>query len=363
MQLPISLSLLALVQLVPQVAAWGAAGHEIVADIAQMHLFPSAREALCSVLPDYAKCQLGPVAAWADKIKYRNRWSSELHYVNGIGDHPGNHCVFGEEGWMGKPGINLLGGIRNTTDWMKDGKPGAEEALKFFVHFLGDMHMPLHLTGRAKGGNGISVKWNRRTVKFHGVWDGMLIAKEIRETPYKYENPLPNPQVESALRGAIYDPYIRQIIWEGVLNEWADEVQEWTQCPSSFEDVPNFYPEYAGSEFRTQPGQIPLNALRASSPKVPPTDDATVCPFTWGQPIHALNCEIVWPRELNSDNPPHIELDTPEYSGKLKKQKIVMKLLAMGGVRMAAVLNEIFADPEEVAALQMGRVLDLKVWM
>jgi nuclease S1 len=132
----------------------GFLGHEITATIAQMYLFDSTRNALCSVLPEYADCHLAPIAAWADKVKWANRWSSALHYVNGIGDHPGNHCVFGEQGWMGPPGVNVLGGIRNTSSWLQDGKDGAEEALKFFVHFMGDMHMPLHLTGRNKGGNG-----------------------------------------------------------------------------------------------------------------------------------------------------------------------------------------------------------------
>jgi hypothetical protein len=129
------------------------AGHEIVADIAEIYLFPSTLTNLRDILPSYAKGHLGPVAAWADQIKYRNRWSSAMHYVNGVGDHPGNHCVFGEKGWQGTPGINLLGAIRNTTDWLRDEKDGAEEALKFLIHFLGDLHMPLHLTGRGLGGN------------------------------------------------------------------------------------------------------------------------------------------------------------------------------------------------------------------
>ena len=129
-------------------------GHEITATIAQMYLFDSTRNALCAVLPAYANCHLAPVAAWADKVKRAYRWSSAMHYVNGIGDHPGNHCVFGQQGWMGVPGVNVLGAIRNTSSWLQDGKDGAEEALKFFVHFMGDMHMPLHLTGRNKGGNG-----------------------------------------------------------------------------------------------------------------------------------------------------------------------------------------------------------------
>ncbi|KAG8895452.1 hypothetical protein FRB99_000595 [Tulasnella sp. 403] len=42
--------------------------------------------------------------------------------------------------------------------------------------------------------------------------------------------------------------------------------------------------------------------------------------------------------------PVYLELDTPQYAGKIKDQKILEKLLAMGGVRLAAVLNELF-DP------------------
>lgn len=115
------------------------------------------------------------------------------------------------------------------------------------------------------------------------------------------------------------------------------------------------------------------------------TDDDVLCPFHWAQPIHALNCEIVWPKEL--DEPPYdhlsdtddrallsphscgspyeeldmlseerydasarghyLELDTPEYSGVISERWIVERLLAMAGVRLAGVLNWLFADFEE----------------
>ena len=39
----------------------------------------------------------------------------------------------------------------------------AEEALKFLVHWMGDMHQPLHMSGREKGGNGAKVAWNGRS--------------------------------------------------------------------------------------------------------------------------------------------------------------------------------------------------------
>lgn len=105
------------------------------------------------------------------------RWSSHLHYVNGVNDHPSERCVFGEEGWQGAPGVNVLSAIRNTTMWLDRGYEGAEEALKFLVHFVGDMHQPLHLTGRDKGGNGVKVKFDKRiTSEFYSLRVGFKFS-------------------------------------------------------------------------------------------------------------------------------------------------------------------------------------------
>ena len=162
----------------PQVRAWGAAGkpsrsclffannictvgHEIVATIAQIHLHPTTVEKLCSILPKYAECHLAPIATWADKVRVFYKWSSHMHYVGDTDDHPGDHCVFGEGGWE-DPAANVLTAIHNTSQWLKDGREGAEEALKFLVHFMGDLHMPLHLTGRDRGGNDMKVKFGGR---------------------------------------------------------------------------------------------------------------------------------------------------------------------------------------------------------
>lgn len=128
--------------------------NRLVGDDGEDVIFPLP-DNLNSTTPFYQpSCHLAKVAAWADQIKGRMRWSSALHYVNANGDHPPSTCVFGEQGWQGAPRINVLSAIQNTTEWLLDGRPGADEALKFLVHFMGDMHMPLHLTGRNKGGNG-----------------------------------------------------------------------------------------------------------------------------------------------------------------------------------------------------------------
>jgi hypothetical protein len=57
------------------------------------------------------------------------------------------------------------------------------EALKFIVHFVGDVHQPLHTIGEAKGGNGIHViefgssRCGRYECNLHAAWDSGLIQQ------------------------------------------------------------------------------------------------------------------------------------------------------------------------------------------
>ena len=52
-------------------------------------------------------------------------------------------------------------------------------ALKFLVHFIGDMHQPLHVgRGEDRGGNSIRVRWFGESRNLHSVWDSAIIASE-----------------------------------------------------------------------------------------------------------------------------------------------------------------------------------------
>jgi hypothetical protein len=179
MRLSALASFTALAAALPTALAWGAAGHEIVATLAQMHLYPTVLPLLCATLyPDSPapSCALAAVSTWADKERMRMRWSASLHYIGAFDDSPPDACAFpGARGWRGHTDINVLHAVRNVTGlldaYVARGGPAAaaprelaaaQEALKFLVHFVGDMHQPLHLTGRDRGGNGAKVAWNGR---------------------------------------------------------------------------------------------------------------------------------------------------------------------------------------------------------
>lgn len=164
----------------PAAYAWGAAGHEMIATIAQIYLHPTTLQTVCDILypgsqaagdSPASQCHLSRVAAWADRVRRlpSYRYTGVLHYVGAVGDHPGQSCVFpGAKGWAGKRDGNVLGAVRNMTSILVEYTNGersretAEEALKFLVHYVGDMHMPLHLTGRERGGNGAKVAFGGR---------------------------------------------------------------------------------------------------------------------------------------------------------------------------------------------------------
>ena len=52
----------------------------------------------------------------------------------------------------------------------------------FLVHFVGDMHQPLHCSdNHDKGGNGVRVVFLDRPGNLHGTWDGALLTRMGKE--------------------------------------------------------------------------------------------------------------------------------------------------------------------------------------
>ena len=60
------------------------------------------------------------------------------------------------------------------------------EALKYLVHFVGDMHQPLHCADNTdRGGNDVEVFFHRRRSNLHAVWDeGIVSESKLGEREY-----------------------------------------------------------------------------------------------------------------------------------------------------------------------------------
>jgi S1/P1 Nuclease len=93
-------------------------------------------------------------------------------------DSPPQQCVVNYPADCdNKPGEGcIISAIANQTALFMDPTTPAivrQEALKFIVHFIGDLHQPLHTENLDRGGNEIPVCWRKACAhtNLHGVWD------------------------------------------------------------------------------------------------------------------------------------------------------------------------------------------------
>lgn len=173
--------LLAALAVAPAVHAWGRQGHAIVAELAQRRLSPAAEAEVERLLAPENTKSLADVASWADELRGDDaradlaKATSKLHYINFRADDcvyvPPRDCANGQ---------CVVGGLDRYVAVLADRtQPDAArlEALKFVVHFVGDVHQPLHAGNRDdKGGNAYQVQFQGKGTNLHSVWDSGLLG-------------------------------------------------------------------------------------------------------------------------------------------------------------------------------------------
>ena len=169
-------AMLAAVLLLSHLAfCWGLTGHRIIGEIAQQHLRSKARKEIKKL---FGSESLAWWSNWPDFIKSDSTWNhaSKWHYI----DLPGH--ISKEEfitGLKKLPGQNLYTQIQDMVAQLKNKSlplKQRQEALRFLVHLVGDLHQPLHV-GRDEdqGGNKIVVYWFDKKTNLHTFWDSMFI--------------------------------------------------------------------------------------------------------------------------------------------------------------------------------------------
>jgi hypothetical protein len=163
--------------------AYDATGHRIIADIAYHNLTTKAKLAVDRLL---GKQGIVYAATWADEIKSDKKYdySYQWHYQN-LKDSMTNEQLENLYQHPVSEGEHLFYAIAQMKARITKDKKDTE-ALKFLVHFMGDLHQPMHL-GRVEdlGGNKTPVKWFGKTINMHSLWDSYMIeAQNYTYTEY-----------------------------------------------------------------------------------------------------------------------------------------------------------------------------------
>ena len=152
-------------------SAWGPTGHRVVGEIAEQQLTAKAKAKIMEVLGNES---LAAVSIWMDEVKSDSTYDAyhDWHWVS-IPD--GQRYGDTEK----NPNGDVIKAIEAITEQLKSGTLSVEEeqfALKALVHFVGDVHQPLHVgTGKDHGGNKVKVKWFGDDTNLHRVWDSNMI--------------------------------------------------------------------------------------------------------------------------------------------------------------------------------------------
>jgi hypothetical protein len=160
---------------------WGALGHWTVARLAESGLTAKTAAQIKLVLDNQP---LAYFSTTPDDWRYQNKWKfSSSYHFDTIPDGQSYLQTLSsmEKNQMAKGGVVLA--ILRSVEVLKNAEktgfsPEARNALIFLIHFVGDIHQPLHV-GRPgdAGGNAVPVLWGDKKTNLHAVWDSLLIAR------------------------------------------------------------------------------------------------------------------------------------------------------------------------------------------
>lgn len=222
--------------------AWNAGGHMMVAYIAEQRLNEHAKRQVDRLLQvsmprSGASEDFVNAAHWADDVRELHEfdYSRNMHFID---------MAFSPDGTPLPAGlpydVNIVNALKYYLAILKSQTSDKKraEALRFIVHFVGDIHQPLHCVSRVtrdkplgdKGGNEFQIyvedeAGHRKLTKLHSYWDGGLGS-----FPKYGENFRPPSLTEIPLAAemAVAENPDSMPDWKGVLDfqAWAKESHE-----------------------------------------------------------------------------------------------------------------------------------------
>jgi hypothetical protein len=239
----VALGLFAGFAVVPSGLAWGCKGHQTVALIAEKHLTPEAKQFVQTLLSenpidptlkrycgDAVRDAMADASTWADDVR-GERKNGPWHYI----DIPRGAKRGPLEPYCGKEGC-VTSAISEQLAILRDkSAAGAKraDALRYLIHFVGDLHQPLHtITNADEGGNCVPLKYFWRnahqhnhsfTPNLHGIWDTAIPERDAEGAdPAEYADMLDavfSADIEGWKKVGIH---VDDWVWEGY--DFAEDV-------------------------------------------------------------------------------------------------------------------------------------------
>lgn len=191
--------------------AWGHAGHQAIALLAQKRLSPKAQAWVRENLQGES---IEAAAVWPDLISHRRTETAPWHYIN--------LPVAREDGprqwqkYCGKEGC-LVSAIQDDIQLLQNRSASPaqrKEALRFLIHFIGDIHQPLHCADdKDRGGNDKTVYVRGRGTSLHQLWDDALLAHRSAKTEL----------VTRFIEKKLLDQALARAAKQGSVEDWLQE--------------------------------------------------------------------------------------------------------------------------------------------
>lgn len=301
--------------LAPNAQAWGCKGHQTVALIAEKHLTREAKQLVDKLLsenPADSKTggycgnsvhdAMANAATWADDVRTQKK-NGPWHYIDiprgSKRDSLDKFC--GEGGCVTKALSEQLAILKDPNS-----NPAVRtDALRYVIHFVGDLHQPLHaITNDDEGGNCVPLKYLRRkphernnsySPNLHSIWDTAILERDMEGAdPVEYANTL-------------------EEIFQADLAKWQKtsiNVDDWVW--ESFDLAENTVYE----------GLVPKIPVESPTPVQSCTDDNNI-----GQRMLLKNISV-------------------DETYQVKASQVSERRVAQAGVRLAMILNQA-AKPTE----------------
>lgn len=221
MKKAILISLVAMTLIATEGLAWGQKGHDVTCAIAEKHLTKRAKRHIKKVLEGKSIVYW---ANWLDNASHTPEYehTKTWHYKNVNADQTYDEVPPFKDG-------DVVVAINEQISKLKSGTLTHEEealALKMLIHFLGDIHQPMHLGHKTDyGGNRVHIFFFKEETNLHTIWDTDLVESAHKWTYTEWVD-----QIDRINRKE------RKALEQGTADDWARETYQYAK--QVYEETP-----------------------------------------------------------------------------------------------------------------------------